>query len=206
MLAIITYICFACSLVKHLKVFNYCYWPVQRRVTNKNQTTSWNIKQHLSDFSKKKNREGHSALFRPLWDLCIAPSDLINLVMLITFLKLYAWKRLHNAHYWCTYTEHLMREIRDLMQDYRISQLINNMVCINIKYFLPYCDHFWYKLSQYGKKVLYTYAYHMVNYLGNSEALHEITDLVHQMLSVCAPYKVKFPGFRFGFDTGCIPG
>ena len=36
------------------------------------------------------------------------------------------------------------------------------------------------------KKVLYTSVYHIVYYLGNSEALHEITDHVHEMLSVCA--------------------
>ena len=33
----------------------------------------------------------------------------------------------------------------------------------------------------------YTYIYHIVGYLGNCKALHEITDLVHEMLSVCAP-------------------
>ena len=53
--------------------------------------------------------------------------------------------------------------------------------------FSSYCDSIWHKLSQYGKKILYTYLYHIVYYLGNCEALHEITDLVHQMLSVCAP-------------------
>ena len=31
--------------------------------------------------------------------------------------------------------------------------------------------------------MLYAYVYHM----GNCEALHEITDLVREMLSVCAP-------------------
>ena len=43
-----------------------------------------------------------------------------------------------------------------------------------------------------GKKILYTYVYHIVGYLillgtivGNCEALHEIMDLVD--LSVCAP-------------------
>ena len=54
--------------------------------------------------------------------------------------------------------------------------------------FSPYCDSFWHKLSQYGKKILYTYVYHIVYYLRKSEALHEITDFVHEMLSVCAPY------------------
>ena len=43
------------------------------------------------------------------------------------------------------------------------------------------------KLSEYGEKILYTYVYHIVGCLGNCEALDEITDLVHQMLSVCAP-------------------
>ena len=28
--------------------------------------------------------------------------------------------------------------------------------------FSPYCDSFWHKLSQYGKKILYTYVYHIV--------------------------------------------
>ena len=53
--------------------------------------------------------------------------------------------------------------------------------------FSPYCDRFCQKLSQYGEKILYTYAHHIVGYLGNCGALHEITDLVHEMLSVCAP-------------------
>ena len=33
----------------------------------------------------------------------------------------------------------------------------------------------------------YTYVYHIVGYLGNCEVQHEITDFVHEMLSVCAP-------------------
>ena len=37
------------------------------------------------------------------------------------------------------------------------------------------------------KKILYNYVYHIVYYLGKCEALHEITDFVHEMLSVCAP-------------------
>ena len=41
-------------------------------------------------------------------------------------------------------------------------------------------------VSQYGEKIVYTYVYHIVSYLGNFEALYEITDLVHEMLSVCA--------------------
>ena len=32
-----------------------------------------------------------------------------------------------------------------------------------------------------------TYGYHILCYLGNCEALHEITDLVQDMVSVCAP-------------------
>ena len=55
-------------------------------------------------------------------------------------------------------------------------------------FFSPYCDSFWHKLSQYGKKIVYTYVYHIVYYLRKFEALHEITDFVHEMLSVCAPY------------------
>ena len=47
----------------------------------------------------------------------------------------------------------------------------------------PYCDSFWHKLSQYGKKLLYTYVYHVVYY----PALHEIINFVHEMLNVCAP-------------------
>ena len=39
----------------------------------------------------------------------------------------------------------------------------------------------------YVEKILYNYVYHIVGYLGYCEALHEITDLVHEMLSVCAP-------------------
>ena len=53
--------------------------------------------------------------------------------------------------------------------------------------FSSYCDGFCQKLSQYGEKILYTYVYHIVGYLINYEALHEITNLVHEMLSVCAP-------------------
>ena len=34
---------------------------------------------------------------------------------------------------------------------------------------------------------MYTYLYHIVYYLGKCEALHEITDFVQEMLSVCAP-------------------
>ena len=39
------------------------------------------------------------------------------------------------------------------------------------------------------KKILYAYVYHVVGYLGKCEALHEITDFVHEMLSVCAPLR-----------------
>ena len=48
------------------------------------------------------------------------------------------------------------------------------------------------KLSQYGEKILYKFAYHIVSYLGNCEALHEITDLVHEMLSVCTPIDLNW--------------
>ena len=41
---------------------------------------------------------------------------------------------------WCTYTEHLMHEIRDLMQCFTISQVINYMVYISIQSLFPYCD------------------------------------------------------------------
>ena len=60
------------------------------------------------------------------------------------------------------------------------------MVCI-YSIILPHCDSFSQKLSQYGEKILYSYVYQFINYIGNCEALHEITDLVHEMLSVCAP-------------------
>ena len=56
---------------------------------------------------------------------------------------------------------------------------------------LPYWDSFYQKISQYGKKILYTYAYHIVHYLENCEALNEITDLVHAMFSVCAPLECR---------------
>ena len=59
--------------------------------------------------------------------------------------------------------------------------------------FSPYCDSFWLKLSQYGEKLLYTYVYRIVGYPGKFEALHEITDFVHEMLSVCAPIRTLFP-------------
>ena len=50
----------------------------------------------------------------------------------------------------------------------------------------PHCDSFCQKQSQYGEKIPYTYVYHIFGYLGNCEALQEIMDLVHEMLSVCA--------------------
>ena len=62
--------------------------------------------------------------------------------------------------------------------------------------FLPYCDSFCQKLSQYGEKILYTYVYHIVGYLGNCEALHEITDFVHEMLSVCASFNSRIQIFQ----------
>ena len=64
----------------------------------------------------------------------------------------------------CTYTEHLMHEIRNLMQGFTVSQVTNNVVYICVQYL-----------------------YHILGYLGNCEFLHQITDLVHEMLSVCAP-------------------
>ena len=36
------------------------------------------------------------------------------------------------------------------------------------------------------KKILYAYVHPIVGYLENCEALLAITDLVHEMLSVCA--------------------
>ena len=58
--------------------------------------------------------------------------------------------------------------------------------------FSPYCDSFSQKLSQYGEKILYAYVYRIVGCLGKCEALYEITDFVHQMLSVCAPYDCMY--------------
>ena len=49
-------------------------------------------------------------------------------------------------------------------------------------FFLPYCDHLCQKLSHYGKKILYTYVYYIVYYPRKCEALHEITDFVHEMM------------------------
>ena len=49
--------------------------------------------------------------------------------------------------------------------------------------FSPYCDSFWHKLSQYGKRILHSYVYHIVYYLRKYEALHEITDFVNEMLT-----------------------
>ena len=81
-----------------------------------------------------------------------------------------------------------MHEIHDLMQGFTVSQVTNNVVYIHVySIFSPYCDSFCQKLSQYGEKIPYTYVYHIVNYLRNCEALHEIMALVHEMLSVCAP-------------------
>ena len=54
--------------------------------------------------------------------------------------------------------------------------------------FSPYCDNFWQKLSQYGEKYcMHMYVYLIVGYQGNCETLHDITDLVYEMLSVRAP-------------------
>ena len=93
---------------------------------------------------------------------------------------------------WCTYTEHLMHEISDLMQGFNFffsskASIFFSQARLQSSIFSPYSDSFWHKLSQYGKKILYTYVYHIVYYLGKCEALHEITDFVHEMLSVCAP-------------------
>ena len=41
-----------------------------------------------------------------------------------------------NVSYWCTYTEHLMHEISDLMQGFTVSQVTYNMVYICVLYFL----------------------------------------------------------------------
>ena len=54
----------------------------------------------------------------------------------------------------CTYTEHLVHEISDLLQGFTVSQVTNNVVYI--------CYSSWQKLSQYGEKILYTYVYHIV--------------------------------------------
>ena len=56
------------------------------------------------------------------------------------------------------------------------------------------------KLSQYGEKILYTYVYHIVYYLRKCEALYEITDFVHEMLSVCAPLEASL---RLNIWLGC---
>ena len=58
--------------------------------------------------------------------------------------------------------------------------------------FLPYWYSFWLKLSYYGKKILYTYVYHIVGYLGKCEALHEIINFVREMLSICAPLRYDY--------------
>ena len=65
--------------------------------------------------------------------------------------------------------------------------------------FPPYCESFWHKLSQYGNKILYTYVCHIVYYPRKCEALHEIIDFMHEMLSVCAPLEaiVLWPPGRF---------
>ena len=72
--------------------------------------------------------------------------------------------------------------------------------------FSPYCESIWHKLSQYGKKILYTFVYHIVYYLGNYGALHEITDLAwdYQMLSVCAPYCIALMNPSFSAASTLI--
>ena len=63
----------------------------------------------------------------------------------------------------------------------------------NVKpYMRSLIDSFSQKLSQYGEKILYTYVYHLVGYLGKCEALHEIIDLMHEMVSVCAPLRCTY--------------
>ena len=76
-----------------------------------------------------------------------------------------------------------MHEISDLMQGFNFFSHARLQGSI----FSPYCDSVRHKLSQYGKKILYTYVYHVIFYLRKYEALHEITDFVHEMLNVCAP-------------------
>ena len=75
----------------------------------------------------------------------------------------------------CTYTEHLMHEISDFMQGFKVVYFHHIVIVSDI------CYH------NMVKKILYTYVYHIVYYLRKCEALHEITDFVHEMLSVCAP-------------------
>jgi len=84
-----------------------------------------------------------------------------------------------------------MHEISDLMQGlfqvYSLFQVINYVVYISMQYF--FCHIVIVSDINYHnmvKKILYTYVYHIVYCLGNFEALHEITDFVHQMLRVCA--------------------
>ena len=47
-----------------------------------------------------------------------------------------------------------MHEISDLMQGFIFSQVLNYMVYISRKYFLPYCDSLCQTISQYGEKIL----------------------------------------------------
>ena len=49
---------------------------------------------------------------------------------------------------WYIYTEHLMHEMSDLMQVFNFFFSCKAQGSI----FSPYCDSFWHKLSQYGKK------------------------------------------------------
>ena len=50
----------------------------------------------------------------------------------------------------------------------------------------------------------YTYVYHIVDYLGNCEALYEITDLVHKMLNVHLTLTVE-RDFHLPFTRGPLP-
>ena len=43
--------------------------------------------------------------------------------------------------------------------------------------------------------------YHIIDYLGKCESLHEITDSMHEMLSVCAPLLLTLSGRIFIVDS-----
>ena len=87
-----------------------------------------------------------------------------------------------------------MHEISDLMQSFIISQVINYMIYISIQYFFHHIvivsDKNYHNMVE---KRLYAYVYHIVGYLGKCEVLHEITDLVHEMLTAqCTLYNLPF--------------
>ena len=53
--------------------------------------------------------------------------------------------------------------------------------------------------------MLYTYVYSIVYYLRKCEALHEITDFVHEMLSACAPLDFMYPKNKNpGVEVGTV--